>query len=419
MRGAVGYVLRMFPQASETFVANEVAELERRGCEVRLYSYRRPAAVVPHALLGRIRAPVEHLPDPLYRHPRGLLASARAIRRLEPERFERTLRSVTRHCVRERKADSYRRLLQASDLALRVRATDVRHLHAHFAHGATRVAMLTSQLTGIPFSFTAHARDVFSDDVDFSLLREKAEAAKFVVTVSRFNAAFLAERLGTAASKLRVVYNGVDLGLFSPDDAAAREEDLVVGVGRLVEKKGFSSLVEACRILRDQGRPVRCQIVGEGELRGRLQRQIQAARLEGSVHLAGLRAQEELPDLLRRATVLAMPAVPAADGNRDALPTVLLEALACGTPVVASRLTGIPEIVDHNDSGLLVEPGDARGLAAAIDLVREDPQLRTRLGHSARAKAERCFDLRRNVGGLHELLLESLGETREDRIPVL
>ena len=419
MSGSVGYVLRMFPQASETFVANEVFELERRGWDVRLYSYRRPVSATPHALLGRIRAPVEHLPDPLYRHPRRLLASVRAIRRLEPERFERTLRAVTTHCVRECTADSYRRLLQAADLALRVRATDVRHLHAHFAHGATRVAMLASELTGIPFSFTAHARDVFSDDVDFGLLREKAEAAQFVVTVSRFNAAFLAERIGAAASKLRVVYNGVDLDLFCPDDVAPRDDDLVLGVGRLVEKKGFSILIDACRILRDQGRPVRCKIVGEGELRGGLQRQIHAAQLEGSVHLAGVRAQEELPALLRRATVLAMPAVPAADGNRDALPTVLLEALACGTPVVASRLTGIPEIVDHNDSGLLVEPGDARSLAAAIDLVRSDPQLRIRLGQTARAKAERCFDLRRNVSGLQELLLESLGETREDRVPVL
>ena len=418
MSASVGYVLRMFPQASETFVANEVAELERRGCDVRLYSYRRPVAVVPHALLGRIRAPVEYLPDPLYRHPRRLLASVRELRRLEPERFDRTLRSVARHCRRERNADSYRRLLQAADLALRVRAAGVRHLHAHFAHGATRVAMLTSQLTGIPFSFTAHARDVFSHDVDFGLLREKAEAAEFVVTVSRFNAAFVAERTGLAASDLSVVYNGVDLELFAPDDTAPRDDDLVLGVGRLVEKKGFSVLVEACRILRDQGRPVRCQIVGEGELRGRLQRQIDAARLEGSVHLAGVRAQEELPALLRRATVLAMPAIPAADGNRDALPTVLLEALACGTPVVASRLTGIPEIVDHNDSGLLVEPGDARGLAAAIDLLRGDTQLRARLGQGARAKAERCFDLHRNVDGLHELLLESLGETREDRVPV-
>lgn len=423
MRESVAYVLRMFPQPSETFIANEILELERRGLEVRIFSYRRPRAAVPHACLSEIRAPIEYLPDPLYRHPLRLAAAQRALRRLEPERHRRTLAYVTRHCLRERNADSVRRLLQASDLALRVRASGVRHLHAHFAHGATRVAMLASLLTGIPYSFTAHARDVFSDDVDFRLLREKVDHARFAVTVSHYNRAFLAERLGPAAAAVRTIHNGVDLDVFRPDPAPPRDTRLVLGVGRLVEKKGFSTLVEACRILRARGRDVRCEIAGAGELRRRLAREIRAAGLERDVRLVGLRAQEELPALYRRATVLAMPAVRGRDGNCDALPTVLLEAMACGVPVVASRLTGIPEIVDHGENGLLVEPGNAAQLAGALELLLADPGLRTRLGEAARVKAERCFDLRRNVAELHRLLAgrptPTATESHADRVPVL
>ena len=184
---------------------------------------------------------------------------------------------------------------------------------------------------------------------------------------------------------------------------------MVLGVGRLVEKKGFSYLLEALQILHERGRRLRCEIVGDGELRGRLQREIVRRGLGQVVELVGPRSQEELPLLYRRAAVVVMPAVLARDGNRDALPTVLLEAMACGAPIVASRLTGIPEIVEDGTSGLLVDPADPVSLAEAIDVLLEHPHLRRRFGEEGRAKVEREFDLTKNVRDLHRLF----GRARE------
>jgi colanic acid/amylovoran biosynthesis glycosyltransferase len=423
-RTGVAYVLRMFPQTSETFIQNEILEVERQGVDVRIFSYRRPRADVRHAAVAQIRAPVTYLPDPLDDHLREVLAPHGRLLRRQPSRYLRTAAYVLHHTLRERNPDTWRRFLQAGYIAERLLDSDVGHLHAHFAHGATRVAMLASMLSGLPYSFTAHARDVYSDDVDFRLLRHKIDAARFAVTVSRYNNDFITDRLGEVDGALRTLYNGVDLEKFRPGPAAAREPGLVLGVGRLIEKKGFCHLVEACRILRASGRELRCEIVGGGELRERLERQIADARLEGVVTLAGSRSQEELLDHYRRAELVVMPAVVGSDGNRDALPTVLLEALACGVPVIASRLTGIPEIVDDGENGYLVEPGDAPALSAAMERLLEDPSLRARFGAAARAKAERCFDLRRNAAVLRGLFAESVGlrATRDEdaaRVPVL
>jgi glycosyltransferase involved in cell wall biosynthesis len=278
--------------------------------------------------------------------------------------------------------------------------------------------MLASVLTGIPYSFTAHARDIYSDDVDFELLREKLERARFAVTVSNYNREYLAAHVGEeAAARLHVVYNGVDLDKFAPDPAVRREEGLILGVGRLVQKKGFAVLVEACRLMRDRGRRFRCEIVGGGELRAPLDAQVRAARLDGVVTLVGERSQEDLPALYRRASVLAMPAVIAADGNRDALPTVLLEAAACGLPAIASRLTGIAEIVHHGHTGLLVESGDAEGLSGALELLLDDPGRRLSMGTAARARMEERFDLKVNVQRLYTLLTAEVPDA--PRLPVL
>ncbi len=404
-RETIAYVLRMFPQLSETFIANEVLELERLGVPVRIYSYRRPKAPFTHASARSIRAPITYLPDPLWRHPCELLGSHRVIRRREPERYRAMWRSALSYSLRRRHIDTWKRFLQAGALANLLYESDVRHLHAHFAHEATRVAMMASGLTGIPFSFTAHARDIYSRDVDAELLRDKVSAAEFVVTVSHYNREWITGLIGgPMAQRIRVLYNGVDLDTFAPDGGKAREPDLVLGVGRLVEKKGFAHLVEACRILRNRGVRFHCEIVGDGEERRGLERAIRRKGLVEIVRLVGARSQEELPALYRRAALVAMPAVVARDGNRDALPTVLLEAIATGTPVVASRLTGITEIVDDGENGYLIEPGDAGALANAIERLLAEPKLRERMGAAGRRKAETCFDLATNVRTLYGLL---------------
>jgi colanic acid/amylovoran biosynthesis glycosyltransferase len=411
MSSRVAYAIRMFPQRSETFILNEVLALERLGLEVCVFSYLRPKTAVSHESLRLLRTPVTYLPDPLYCRPRVVLTAHRALRQQEPARYGRTLgyllsssRLVGRPRGVRRSLDAWHRFMQAVCLASLLKRTDVEHIHAHFAHEATSVAMLASMLTGIPYSFTAHARDIFSHEVDLQLLREKVQRAQAVVAVSRFNHDFLTRAIGPLANdRVRTVYNGVDLRKFSPDPAVVREGRYILGVGRLVQKKGFSVLVEACQILRQQGHTFTCDIVGEGEQERPLADGIRRHGLDGMVRLAGFKTQEELPLYYRRATVVALPSVVAEDGNRDGLPTTLLEAMGCGAPVVASRLTGIPEIVPHGWSGLLAEPGNAVDLAHAIGLLFADHDLRQRLGSAGRARAERLFDVTRNAGELARL----------------
>ncbi len=402
---SIGYVVRMFPQTSETFIVNEIGELQRNGADVQIFSCRNPVEDVPHENVRQLSMSCAYLPDRLYSHVPALTKCVVVQALTHPARFGRTLRFAVSQSWHRKRLDLLKRFVQANALAREVSKTDVTHLHAHFAHSATQVTMLTSRLTGLGFSFTAHARDIFSNDVDYSLMREQLTSAEFAITVSEYNKAFLIDRTDEeAAENLHVIYNGVDLQKFRPDQTVARDPLLVLAVGRLVEKKGFTNLLSAIEILRDRGLRVRCEIIGDGERRKSLLREIEAKNLDGVVTLNGVRSQEELASFYRRAGVVAMPAVKASDGNQDALPTVLLEAMACGTPVVASRLTGIPEIIDDGENGVLVEPGDPLALANAIARVISDDGLQESFGASARTKAEGTFDLKKNVRVLRDHL---------------
>jgi len=407
----VAYALREFPHPSETFIAHEILELERQGVPLRIFSYRRPRSQPPHEVFRQIATRVEYLPDPIPRHLSEIARAHRAVYRRGPARYRRVARYALTQAFAERDIDALRRFAHAGCLADRLAGSDVEHLHAHFARGATRLVMLASMLIDLPFSFTAHARDIFANDVRPPLLREQIDRAAFVVTVCDYNRDFLVRETGASPDKIRVVRNGVDLEKFAPDAAVPREVGFVLAVGRLVEKKGFLHLIEAVRLLREGGVALRCEITGDGPERGRLAEAVRVAGLEAAVQLTGGASQETLVDLYRRASVLALPAIVAANGNRDALPTVLLEAMACGTPVVSTRLAGIPEIVEHGVDGLLVEPGDAPALARALEALLTDASLRARLAAAARAKVEARFDLRTSASALRELFAHNARET--------
>lgn len=388
----------MFPDPSQVFIANEIRELERLGCSIRIFSYRRPKGPAMHRVFSEIHSPVTYIPEPPWQRPIGLAsASAEGILH-NPGHYGRTLAYVVAQTLRNRSLHTWLRFFQATIVAHHARRAGVAHLHAHFADGTTRIAMLASSLTGMRYSFTTHARDVFRSGVNRELLRQKITRAAFVIGVCEYNKRFLDEQVRhNVNGRVRVVYNGVDLKRFHPDAAVDREPDLVLAVGRLVPKKGFGDLIAACRLLADSGRLVRCRIVGDGPLRSELERAATGLNIE----FTGPLSQEDLTAEYRRASVVVLPAAVPADGNSDALPTVLLEAQASGCPVVSTRVAGIPEIVDHEQNGLLVDPGDIEGLASAIDRLVSNKQVRTRLGENARRKAEERFDVAKNAAALY------------------
>ena len=399
----IAYILKMYPRFSETFIVNEILELERQGVDVRIYSLRKPDDGRFHPALARIKANVIYVPQYPQMEPERVRAAHVALAAARPAAYA-TLRAEV-----EAIGQPYalKRFLQAGYIAAHLLKNPVDAMHAHFASVATRVANYASRLTGIPYSFTAHAKDIFHDEVNPVSLQRKIAGARFVVTVSRFNQTYLQQEIQRdAPGDVRRLYNGIDLGHFRPKSRVERDPTLILSVGRLVEKKGFDVLIDACAILHRRGLDFRCEIIGKGELHDPLARQITAHGLAEKVILVGPRPQDEVRAAYQRAALFALPCRIGSDGNRDGLPTVLLEALACGLPVVTTPVTGNPEIVDDGLNGRLVPENDPLALADALaDLLQNEP-LRRRMSMGARLKVERDFDVRRNVAQLRRWLAE-------------
>ena len=232
-----------------------------------------------------------------------------------------------------------------------------------------------------------------------------------VITVSDYNLQYLRERFGTEAARVQRVYNGLDLERFAYQSPADRPPQ-VVAVGRLIEKKGFAGLVEACHILAQRGRQYSCQIIGSGEQGAELRARVQRLGLEGKVEFLGPRPQGEVVRHIQGAAVFAAPCVVGQDGNRDGLPTVLLEAMALGTPCVSTDVTGIPEIVQDMETGLMVPQHDPAALATAIERLLTDSALRVRLASRARRMIETEFDIHRNAARLRGVFQQAVHEGR-------
>ncbi len=417
----VGYVLKMFPRFSETFILNEILELERRGLRVVIFSMKPPNESVRQPDVERVRAPVYLIPPfrgtALRRH---LMCHLACFLR-SPRRYLRTL-----VFARRRGTDAaWTKFLLAPFIARTARAEGVEHFHAHFASGPARQAKLASLLSGIPYSFTAHAKDLFwtgHHHGQNNKLKKRIRLASFVVTISEYNREFI-QNLNFKVPRRRLVtiYNGLDLSRWPPRRREARfqsagpaEPPLILAVGRLVPKKGLDVLLGACRLLRNDGFRFRCLVAGDGPEKPRLQDLIREYDLGESVDLAGPVPQDRLrTDLYMRAAVLVQPSVVSADGDQDGIPTVILEALASGLPVVATPVSGIGEAVIDGRTGLLVPASDPIALAAAIRRLCEDPTLGARLSSGGRRLAEARFNMKQNAKLLVHLMEASArGVTR-------
>jgi colanic acid/amylovoran biosynthesis glycosyltransferase len=403
VRHPVAVVVSRFPLITETFILREIIEMERQGQPVVLIPLIRERSAVVHfeavpwirralytpylsaaIVLANLRTWLRH---PV-RYP-VLLARLIAGTARWPGVMLRTLAFVPK----------------AVYLARRLEADGIRHVHAQFATYPATVALIIHELTGITFSITAHAHDIF---VNRALLGRKLERATFVRVISRFNAEFL-RRLypRQAASKLWVIHVGLDHSEFAPDDAAAPAERLAAGAPALIlciaalkPYKGIPVLIDACTRMRAAGMSFRCEVIGDGPQRAELERAIVRAGLEDVIRLAGARPQAEVRARLAAASVLVLPSVVANDGQMEGIPVALMEAMATGVPVVASRLSGIPELVVHDRTGELVPPGDAAAIADAVQRLLSDEERTRRLTTAAREMVRREFTLDANVAEL-------------------
>jgi glycosyltransferase involved in cell wall biosynthesis len=400
----IAYIVKAWPRLSETFILNEIISLEQRGVPIRIFSVREPDAGPCHSKVAKVRAKVTCLA--LGPHWKQAVAANLRLLCRQPGRYLRLLLEVIAAKVVRHRFGPPRHFFQAAYLAEILSREPADHLHAHFASTPARVAMLAHRLSGIPYTFTAHAKDIYLSDPE--AFRVKLEEAGAVVTCTQYNRGFLSRQYGPLCDgKVHCIYHGLDISQFKfalPQNVES--EPLILSVGRLVEKKGLGDLIAAADVLRGRGRVFQVEIIGSGPQRETLKAQAKRLGLADRVRLAGAQAHEMVCLAYQRASVFVLPCVIASNGDRDGIPNVLLEAMASGVPVVSTPISGIPELIEPGVDGLLVPPNDPAALAEAIGKLLASQELRESLARAARAKIESSFSLDASA----ERLLAVFGE---------
>ncbi len=387
------YLFERFPSFGQTFCYREVAELYRQGITPPIFSIRNPKDEPAQDWDTHIVERVHYLPE-----EKELLDDVQRVSKkggLPPE--------IIAALDEWGRRTDFLRLYQAVYVGLRLQDAGISHVHAHFAGMAARTAFWISKFFPITFSFTAHANDIFAPK-NFEIGLDKlVGAARVVVTETDYSEKFLREAFSERAASIHRIYNGLNLTEFGRATFSS-DPPLIIAIGRLISKKGFANLIRACALLVERGRSFRCEIIGDGPLENQLRSQIEELGLQPHIQLPGPKPQHELRARLANASVFVLPSVPELEGGMDNLPTVIMEAMATGLPVVSTRIGGIPEMVVENETGLLVQPEDVVALAGAVEKVTNNRSLGQRLGQAGYERAQKLFSIEQNVRELCTLL---------------
>jgi len=414
--GAIAYVLKGYPRLTDTFITSEVYRMEQQGLRLHVFVIKPCTEPVPSDLLDKIAAKPAYMPATtsmkgssffqwISANLKHFLPSLRRVFRRHPLGFLRAAGAAFFQAIRARKGFwSWPRKVYAKEFLQGVmladmleQAGDVSHIHGHYCHGATTVTWLASMMTKLPFSFTAHAKDIYLPSLNpAGLLRRKMDAARFVITCTDANRDYLSN-LGSK-TPVHCIYHGLNAEFCNimkeqPALRATNGHFHVLGVGRLIPKKGFDILVQACAILREKGVPFEATIVAEGgEHEKEIHRLITANGLANSVLLPGPMSQSQLYNEYRRASAFCLPCRVLENGDRDGIPNVLMEAMAIGLPVITTPISGIPELIHNGVNGLLVPSEDPRALAEAFLCLIRDSRLATDLSRNAQMTIESLFN---------------------------
>ena len=396
------YVLLRFPSPTETFIFREVVDLKRLGLPLQVFTLYGETAGRLSAEMRAASADVERL---------GWRALPRMLRaigywwRRKPAVVKELLGAMGRQRWREieKSGENVLALLSSFELARRFEAADIEHIHASWASGCATAAWAAAKLTGRPFSFTARAWDIYPPD---ALIEQKIRDAVLIRTETAANVRHLAAFAGGQSGKFHVTYNGVPLRAERDAAVAMRPPYRLLAVGRFVRKKGFDQLLHAAKLLADAGIDFRLTIAGDGMLRLPLKWLAARLRIAGRVHFAGFVPHDAVASLFLDSDIFIMPCVIAPSGDRDGLPTVILEALSYRLPVIATAVSGIPELIEDGVTGLLVPDRDPAAIAAAVRRLIADRAAALAMSGRGRARVGRQFDPERN----HRAVLELYGQ---------
>ncbi|EAZ90027.1 glycosyltransferase family 4 protein [Crocosphaera chwakensis] len=401
----VGYVVKRYPRYSETFVVNEILAHEKAGLNIDIFALRPPCDSHFQNCISQVCASVTYIRKPMQGRVSESLnslsptaasyfwAELQELGKLVPNFWSKLSMA---------QGEAASTVYQAAWLAREVKLRGITHLHAHFGSVATSVTRLASHFADVPYTFTTHAKDIFHESVDIDDMTRKLRDASTVVTVSDYNQQYLQQIYGKVADKVQKIYNGLNLSQLnyqSPKNRPPR----IISVGRLVEKKGTSVLIDACFLLKQWGCEFYCQIVGTGNLETELKQQIEILKLDNCVEIIGPRPQNEVFKLIQESAVFAAPYIIGKDGNRDGLPTVLLEAMALGTPCIGTDVTGIPEMIKHEETGLIIPQNNSEALAIALRTLLTSENMRVQLAEKARNLMETEFNIEENAATLRKL----------------
>ena len=397
--------MKGYPRLSETFIAQEILNLERSGFHVALYSLRHPTDPTTHPIHDEIQAPVVYLPEYLYQEPRRILRGWWNVRRLSG--FPSALRFFWRDLKRDLTPNRIRRFGQAMVLAAEL-PNNTPALYAHFLHTPASVTFYAAVTLGIPWACSAHAKDIYTTSA--LEIRRKLDHCQWLTTCTRQNHAHLQE-LCSDPGKIKLNYHGIDLQRFDNQQPSYSERDgsgatdpvVILSVGRAVEKKGYRGLLDALTQIRTD---LNWKLVhiGGGPLSPALKKQADILNIASKIEWLGPQAQQTVIELYRSADLFVLNSCIDRHGDRDGLPNVMVEAQSQGLPVIGTDLSGIPELIEHEQNGLLVEPGDHAALVDSIERLIMRPKLRRQYGSTGRTKVRELFDMRSSLSKLKQLI---------------
>jgi len=407
----LGYLYSRYPVISQTFCDAEMLALERLGFEIVIGSIYPPLTSLRHEHISTLRSPIYYAP------PQRILRiwekNAKAGQTTSKWPSELLARHEQKYGPHVKAGQRARNAFYFADFFVR---SAVDHVHVHFANRAAYTALFLKEISGIPFSITAHGQDFMKDLGNDDLLREICAAAEFVAAETDYSVELLRERCPDSAAKIYRVYNGIDLARFpAPHDETARPRHSeqavitpyrvprIISIGRLVAFKGFEHLIDACAELARPGFDFVCNIIGDGPLRDTLEAKIDVLNLSSRVKLRGSLSQQAVLEELQTADIFVLASVTDAQGASDIFPTVILEAMASALPVVSTRLAGIPELVEDRQTGVLVPPSDTSALTQALEQLLRDGELRLRYGRAGRDRIERHFRIEDTLAPLLKL----------------
>ncbi len=405
VRTRIGIFVKCYPKLSETFILGEILGLEKENIPLHIFSLFAPSDQLVNPAVKSVRASLTTLVNDDGTLSIGIIKDHLQFFVSRPSAYLLMLARI----LFGHEYGSVRDFWFAGKLAAELVNHEITHLHVHFISTPATIARIASSLCKITYSISAHAKDIYLSHDDE--LARKIRAATFTVTCTQYNWVYLRSKTN-CPEKIHRMYHGIDLEPFNQMLVAASNDQpvdlpLILSVGRLREKKGFSTLIAACKELSDLGQPFECIIAGYGPEQDMLQLQIDTLSLQQQVKLVGKRSHPEIIQLYSRAQVFALPCRVASDGDRDGIPNVLLEAMAMGLPVVSTIVSGIPEVITHGENGLLLEPDDVTGLAAALLKLLRDPLTCKNFGMKGRALIEQKFSTSTNLEMLIGLLKQS------------